>query len=256
MMILKFPDPPSTILAHQAHRPWPLPKQPWVLAQSWNQLLFAHWPVSVDVLRPLIPEQLPIDTFEGQAWVGVVPFYLSNFRARYLPSIPGTSAFCELNVRTYVTYDGKPGVWFFSLDAENALAVFVARLAYHLPYYNARMSLKQEGDTIVYESHRTHRNAPAGEFSATYRPVSPVFRSTPGTLVHWLTERYCLYAADARGRLYRGDIHHMPWPLQDAQADIRVNTMALVAGIHLPDTAPLLHYAERIDMLTWYLARV
>lgn len=226
------------------------------MAQSWSQLLFAHWPVSADVLRPLIPAKLQIDTFDGQSWIGVVPFYMSHVRARGLPLIPGTNAFCELNVRTYVTDGNKPGVWFFSLDATNPLMVFGARTAFHLPYYRAEMSLKREGDTITYYSRRKHPGARPGEFSAIYCPSSPVFRSTPGTLASWFTERYCLYALDRGGQLYRGEIHHAPWPLQDAQADIRVNSMAEAAGIQLPNTAPLLHYAERLDVLTWYLQRL
>jgi uncharacterized protein len=226
------------------------------MAQSWSQLLFAHWPIRVETLRPLIPAQLQIDTFEGQAWIGVVPFYMSHVRARGLPLLPGTHTFCELNVRTYVTYEGKSGVWFLSLDAANPLAVLGARWAFHLPYYNADMSLRREGDIINYASSRTHRNAPPADFRASYQPTSQVFYSTPGTLVSWLTERYCLYAADKGGHLYRAEIHHAPWPLQDAQADIQVNTMAQAGGVDLPDTPPLLHYAERLDVVTWYLRRV
>ena len=255
-MILNPPENPAAILAQTAHRPWPYPTSAWVLAQNWSDLLFAHWPVSPDVLRPLIPDRLQIDTFEGQAWIGVVPFYMSHVRAHGLPLIPGTNQFCELNVRTYVTDGAKAGVWFFSLDASNPLAVFCARTAFYLPYYRARISLQQTGETVTYESNRTHQGAPTAQFSATYCPTSPVYYSTPGTLASWLTERYCLYAADQGGRLYRGEIHHVPWPLQDAQAEIRMNTMAEAAGITLPDTPPLLHYAARLDMLTWYLARI
>jgi uncharacterized protein YqjF (DUF2071 family) len=254
-MNLKPPAKPAEILAQPTHRSWPHPSSVWVMAQSWSQLLFAHWPVSPDVLRPLIPSQLPIDTFEGQAWVGVVPFYMSHVRAHGLPLIPGTNHFCELNVRTYVTDGQKPGVWFFSLDANNLPAVFGARTAFHLPYFNAQMSIEKTGDTVTYESKRIHRSAPAAQLSITYQPISPEYQATPGTLVSWLTDRYCLYTA-FRERLYRAEIHHAPWPLQDAQADIRINTMAEAAGITLPDTPPLLHYAERVDMLTWYLERV
>jgi uncharacterized protein YqjF (DUF2071 family) len=223
------------------------------MAQSWSQLLFAHWPVSPDVLRPLIPAGLQIDIYDGRAWIGIVPFYMSHVRARGLPLILGTNAFCELNVRTYITDGNKAGVWFFSLDTTNPLAVFGARTAFHLPYYRAGMSLEREGDTITYHSRRTHSGAPSAEFSAIYCPTSPVFHSTPGTLTSWFTERYCLYSVDRSGRLYCGEIHHAPWPLQDAQADIRLNTMAEASGIHLPNTAPLLHYAERLDVVTWYL---
>jgi uncharacterized protein len=255
-MIQKFPEKPAAILTQTGHRSWGHPTGAWVMAQSWSQLLFAHWPVSPDVLRPLIPPTIQIDTFEGQAWIGVVPFYMSHVRARGLPLIPGTNHFCELNVRTYVTDGSRAGVWFFSLDASNPLAVFGARKAFHLPYYYARMSLQQSDETVTYESSRTDTSTQAAHFSATYCPTSPVYHSTAGTLVSWLTERYCLYATDRGGHLYRGDIHHAPWPLQDAQADIRTNTMAEAAGITLPDIPPLLHYAERLDVVTWYLAQV
>jgi uncharacterized protein YqjF (DUF2071 family) len=255
-MILKPPEKPAAILAPTGHRPWPHPNGAWVMAQSWSQLLFAHWPVSPDVLRRMIPSQLQIDAFEGQAWIGIVPFYMSHVRAHGLALVPGTHQFCELNVRTYVTDGNKAGVWFFSLDAGNPLAVFGARLAFHLPYYRARMSLEQTGNSVTYDSSRIHQGAPAARFVATYRPTSPVYHPQPGTLEHWLTERYCLYALSRDSRLYRGEIHHAPWPLQAAQADIQINTMAEAAGIVLPDTPPILHYAERIDVVTWYLAGV
>ncbi len=238
------PLPPST------------PNEPWVLRQTWSKLLFAHWSLPLDVLRPLIPAALDIDTFDGQAWVGVVPFYMSGIRFRGLPTIPTTGEFCELNVRTYVTLNNHPGVWFFSLDASSALAVFGARQAFHLPYFNARMTLDAQPQTITYTAQRTHRGVPPAEFSAVYQPISPVFTSTPDSLEFWLTERYHLYTADRRGRIYRGDIEHPRWPLQNAQADIRLNTMALAGGLTLPDTPPLLHYAEQMQVKTWLLQPV
>jgi uncharacterized protein len=235
-----------------AHRPWPVSSGPWVMAQSWHDLLFAHWPIAPEELRPLIPPQLELETFDRQGWVGVVPFRMSGVRARGLPAIAGTSCFPELNVRTYVVFDGKPGVYFFSLDAANRLAVRTARLLYHLPYFHAEMRSEDRGEQIVYRSRR--KNAEA-EFRACYHPVTPVGIRTSGTLEHWLTERYCLYAT-ADSAVYRGEIHHTPWPLQDASAQIDVNTMAAAAGIALPDTNPLLHFAKRLDVLIWPLRRV
>jgi uncharacterized protein YqjF (DUF2071 family) len=244
---------PPEFLAHTEHRPYPLPQRPWVMFQAWNTLLFAHWSVAPEVLRPRVPPSLQIDTFEGQTWIGVVPFYMNDVRARGLPPVPGTSAFCELNVRIYVTDGEKPGVWFFSLEAENPLAVWGARCFFRLPYFNARMEHKRDGDTVRYTSQRTHRGAPPAEFAGRYRPTGPVYRSVPGTLDHWLTERYCLYTADQRGRVYRSDIHHLQWPLQPAEAEIKRSTMTEAAGIQLPDAPPLLHYVERIEMVAWYL---
>lgn len=241
--------PPGDILAVQSHRPYPLPDRPWLMAQSWHTLLFAHWRVPVEFLRQQIPAALTIDTYHDGAWIGVVPFTMSDVRFRLQPTYPFVSAFAELNVRTYVIHDGKPGVWFFSLDAANRIAVEVARRAFHLPYFHARMRVRRDGDRLRYDSRRTDRRTDSGEFRAAYRPTSPVYRSQPESLEAWLTERYCLYAAEA-GNLWRADIHHHPWPLQHAQAEIEVNTVAKRVGFQF-DGPPLLHYAERLDVLAW-----
>lgn len=233
------------------------PDRPWVMRQTWSKLLFAHWPLNPDVLRPLIPRGLTLDTFDGAAWVAVVPFYMSGIRLRMLPPIPTTTEFCELNVRTYVRPpNGKAGVWFLSLDASSPLAVIGARAAFHLPYYNADMRLQPTADHIHYISRRTHRGIPPAAFEATYHPTGAVYPSQPSSLEHWLTERYSLYAADHHGHLYQSDIAHDPWPLQPADAEITRNTMAQAAGISLPDTRPLLHYAHSIDVRAWYLHRL
>lgn len=222
------------------------------MTQTWHDLLFAHWPVDEKLLRPLVPPELPLDTFNGQAWVAVAPFRMSRIRARGLPPMPGTSRFPELNVRTYVTYQGKPGVYFFSLDAGNLLAVWAARRFYHLPYFHAEMSTTQSGEEIIYSSRR--KSSPA-ELRAVYRPVAPVKLRQRGTLEHWLTERYCLYTVSS-GRIYRAEIHHAPWPLQDAEAKIELNTMGTAAGISLPSSSPLLHFARRLDVIIWPLRPV
>ncbi len=239
-----------------SHRPWPLPPGPWVMAQNWHDLLFAHWPVDAQALRPHIPDSLQIDTFEGQAWIGVVPFRMSGVRPRLTPALPWLSAFPELNVRTYVMAGDKPGVWFFSLEAANPVAVEVARRWFHLPYFYAEMALPERGGWIRYKSHRIHRGAPPAEFVGRYRPAGAVELSRRGTLAHWLTERYCLYALDGRGRLGRGEIHHARWPLQPAEAEIEVNTMTQPHGIALPDIPPLLHFARRLDVVVWPLRAV
>jgi uncharacterized protein YqjF (DUF2071 family) len=228
--------------------------------QRWINLLFAHWPVPVEVLRPMIPSSLTIDTFEDQAWLGITPFQMSSVHPRYLPPLPSLSYFPELNVRTYVVNrvgdERKPGIWFFSLDAGNLLAVWAARLGYRLPYFHARMDVSHTPTMIEYTSRRTHRGAKSAEFVASYRPVGPVYHAPPDSLDYWFTERYCLYTTDRLGRLYRGEIHHPPWPLQQAEADIRVNTTANATGIDLPNIPPLLHFAPRQDMVGWYLRQV
>jgi hypothetical protein len=234
-----------------AHRPWPLPSGPWVMAQTWHDLLFAHWPIAVDALRPLVPAQLPLDTFSGQCWVGVVPFWMSGVRARGLPAIPALSRFPELNVRTYVTFGKKPGVYFFSLDAASLPAVCTARALYHLPYFHAKMKSEAVGEEVFYRSVRRHAKA---EFRGHYEPCGPVQLHAPGTIEHWLTERYCLYTVH-RGNVYRGEVHHEPWPLQEAKAEIEINSMATAADITLPETPPLLHFARQLDVLIWSLRR-
>lgn len=224
------------------------------MTQTWDDLLFAHWEVSADILRPHIPHELTLDLYEGRAWLAIVPFGMSGIRMRGLPSIPGTSAFLEINVRTYVTHKGKPGVYFFSLDAAHFLAVKAARAFFHLPYFHAKMRLKRQADRIDYESVRTHTGAPSAEFRGSYRPVSEPAPSPSGTLESWLTERYCLYTVHL-GQLYRGEIHHLPWPLQRAEANITRNTMADPLGISLSDPPHLLHYAHTLKVLLWPLVR-
>jgi uncharacterized protein YqjF (DUF2071 family) len=221
------------------------------MAQTWHDLLFAHWPVPVEGLRRLIPASLEPDTYAGEAWVGVVPFRMTGIRLRGLPALPGLSALPELNLRTYVVAGDKPGVLFFSLDAGNPIAVAVARTWYHLPYYRARMSAQPDGEGVRFASRRTHWGARQADFRARYGPVGPVLRSEPGSLEHWLTERYCLYAPTPGGRVYRADIHHSPWPLQLAKAEIPTNTLPRAHGLELPDTPPLLHFARRLDVLAW-----
>jgi hypothetical protein len=225
------------------------------MVQSWHDLLFAHWAVPEAVVRPRIPPALSVDTFDGRAWVGVIPFRLTGVRARGLPPLPWLSAFPEVNVRTYVTADGKPGIWFFSLDAASALVVRAARRTYRLPYYHARMSIVPEAAGVRYASRRTHRGASPAELLGAYGPTGAVSRAEPGSLAHFLTERYCLYTTGPEGGLRRAEIHHAPWPLQPAAVTFERNTMAAAAGIRLPDVAPVLHFARRLDALVWPLGR-
>ena len=233
------------------HRPWPLPRGPWIMQQTWHDLLFAHWPVPESEMRPLVPAQLTLDRFDGQCWVGVVPFRMSHIHARGLLPFFGLSKFPELNVRTYVTYGGKPGVYFFSLDAANLPAVWAARRFYHLPYFYAAMSSQEAAGEIRYRSYRQKGDA---EFRGQYHPTTEVRLREKGTMEHWLTERYCLYTTH-HGRVYRGEIHHQPWPLQQAAAEFETNTVAAAAGITLPAAAPLLHFARRLEVLIWPLRR-
>jgi len=236
-------------------RPWPAPTRPWLFRQTWHDLLFAHWPVATAAVRALVPPGLDLDTFDGAAWLGVVPFRMT-IRVRGLPPIPGFHAFPELNVRTYVTVEGKPGVWFLSLDADNAAAVAAARRWYHLPYFRARMECLARGDGIAYSCERVHAGAPTAEFRGEYRPTAAPFLARPGSLEHWLTERYCLYARSPAGAILRGEIDHPPWRLQPAEATIERNTMAASHGLSVGDAPPLLHFARDQFVRVWTIREV
>jgi uncharacterized protein YqjF (DUF2071 family) len=238
-------------LQFTAHRPWPLPHGPWIMAQNWHDLLFAHWPVSADVMRKLLPKALEPDLYEGQAWIGIVSFTMSGVRLRRTPALPWFSSFPELNVRTYVTADGKLGVWFFSLDAGNRLAVEAARLSFHLPYFHARMNSQIGFDGITYSSRREDRRGRDERLEAMYSAHGAWFHAKPGTLEHFLTERYCLYAQKPDGELLRTDIHHAPWKLQQACATFTVNTMTQNLGIKIPELPPLLHFSKLQQMIVW-----
>ncbi len=250
----------AEIPAQQDHRPWPVPERPWFMFQSWQDLLFAHWPVPASAVQRLLPSGLALDRYAGEAWVSVVPFRMHGVRPRFTPAAPWVSSFPELNVRTYVkSSDGeepRPGVFFFSLDAGNPLAVAMARRFYHLPYFRAQMECRTEEGGIRYSSRRTHKGAPEADFRAAYRPTGPVYRAAPDSLEQWLVERYCLYSVDRAGRVYRGEIHHRPWPLQPAEAEFGRNWVAQAHGLFLPDTEPLLHFVERLDVLAWWVEEV
>ena len=222
------------------------------MAQTWDTLLFAHWRVEPGLLQRAMPSQLPVDTFDGSAWLGVTPFVVRDLRLRGTPPVPGPSYFTELNVRTYVTLEGKPGIYFFSLDAASSAAVSAARRAYRLPYHRARMQSRADGAWIEYRHSRTQRDGPPAEFNGRYRPTSEVFNARAGSLEAFLTERYCLYTLDERVVVQRGDIHHPPWPLQEAVAEIERNTMGEQIRVEL-ESEPLLHFAQRQDVLIWPL---
>jgi uncharacterized protein len=233
-----------------AHRPWKMPERPWVMTQTWHDLLFAHWPVDRTELRAKIPVEFDLDLFDGKAWVGIVPFHMTNVAPRGIPSLPWVSEFAELNVRTYVSMADRPGVYFFSLDAGSALAVEAARILLNLPYYSASMTVTRDGNAIHYHSHREDGERTA-EFSATYEPTGDAFEPSRGSLEYFLTERYCLYNRDHRSIPYRLEIHHPPWTLQPARAQVVRNALADANGLALPGVPPLLHFAKRQDMVAW-----
>jgi uncharacterized protein YqjF (DUF2071 family) len=226
------------------------------MTQRWNDLLFAHWPMRIADIDALLPEGLETDFFQGSAWIGVVPFWMDKIQLNGLPSIPGARQFPELNLRTYVRdkRTGTPGVYFFSLDAGNLLAVLTARSFFHLPYYWAQMSIKPRGDReFSFFSQRLLSGKPV-RFAARYRGLGPTRKlaeTRPGTIEYFLTERYCLFTRGPLGRLLRADIHHIPWPLEEAEAEISQNDLAAHIGLQLPDTPPLLHYSRRLAVYVW-----
>jgi uncharacterized protein len=249
-MPLAFPV--SSRLDRVDHRPWPIPSHPWVMTQTWSDLLFAHWPIPAEHLQPLIPAGLTLDTYDGMAWIGVVPFRM-GFGLRYSP---WQSRFGKLNVRTYVIRDGKPGVFFFSLDAVDILTVCAARQLYALPYHFANIEIDDSHGTIHFVCQRFYSPGMKAQFKGSYRSISPVFFAEIASLEHWLTERYCLYSVDKKQDIYRADVHHAPWPLQKAEAEIAYNTMTLASGIQLPDTEPLLYYAQHLNVVVWPLKKL
>jgi uncharacterized protein YqjF (DUF2071 family) len=225
------------------------------MSQTWHDLLFAHWPIDAERLRERIPRPFELDLFDGTAWIGIVPFHMTNVAPRGVPSLPWISAFAELNVRTYVRVNGRPGVYFFSLDAASAVAVQAARALLNLPYHTAQMSVSTAGRRVEYRSVR-NANQRAAEFDAVYEPIGPSFAAQPLTLEYFLTERYCLYHSDHSGTPYRLDIHHRPWPLRPARATVRANTMATANDLEIGGNPTLLHFAHRQDMVAWMPAPI
>ena len=226
--------------------------------QVWGDLLFMHWPVPVALLQPHLPPRLRADTYDGMAWLAVVPFRMSRVRTRFSPPVRGASEFLELNVRTYVHLDGVPGVWFFSLDATNPLAVWLARTFFHLPYLRATMRLDQPSPTQrQFTTQRTHTGAPPASFRATWETGAPLPPAEPGSLAFFLTERYCLYTSNAaRTKLYRGRVAHAPWPLHAAEL-LHLETDLLEGhGFPTPAGAPVLHAGGPVSVELWPMRRV
>jgi uncharacterized protein len=249
--LLSAPARQAAVEGETAHRPWPPPGEPWTMAQTWDDLLFAHYRVSAEQLARLVPQGLEIEQCDGSAWVGVTPFVITAFRLRGTLPLPRLSTFPELNVRTYVTVDDKPGIWFFSLDTSSRLAVEGARRAYKLPYFQARLSIERRAGRVVCACERD--DDPERRFEGRYQPTSEVFNADRDSLEWFLTERYCLYAID-QGRLHRAEIQHPPWPLQQAEAHVETNTMP-PPGIDAGGP-PLCHFSRRQDVLIWPLRPV
>lgn len=232
------------------HRPWPLPPGRWIVAQSWLELAFVHWPVDPTSLRPLVPPELGLDTFQQQSWVGVVPFRMRTVRFAGAPPVLGTSAFPEVNVRTYVVRDGKPGVFFLSLDANNPVAIQLGRRMYGLPYLAARIEMKRRGSTVTFRSERLEPGAAPAAFAAAYGPQGQAEVAHPDTLLNFLTERYCFYTVGRTG-IHRTDIHHLPWRLHPATVEPAHNSLLAPFGFRLLSEEPLVHYSAAQHVVAW-----
>jgi uncharacterized protein YqjF (DUF2071 family) len=239
-----------------SQKPRPLPAGRWAITQRWNDLLFAHWPLPPASIAALLPPWLEVDTFQGSAWLGVVPFWLDRIKFRGIPAILGARGFPDLNLRTYVRdqHTGTPGVYCFSFDASNLLAIAVARSFYYLPYYWAEMRFEQRTEReFSFYSRRRFAARPV-IFKARYRGLGPTQKLAEmrtGTLESFLNDRSCLFSANRAGDPVRAYLHYVPWPLEEAEAEIEHNGLAAAAGLELPNQPPVLHYSRRLAVYIW-----
>lgn len=227
------------------------PRLPWVMRQTWSNILFAHFPIKREVLEKLVPKALALDTYQGVGWVSIVPVHMSHVRGRNLPSVPGLSRYPGYNIRTYVTVNGKPGVYFFRLDAANWPAVMLARTFYRLPYYNANINMKSQGDFINFRS-----KGPDLSFSCRYKPMNVPARAEKGSLDEWLVERYSLYTLSKKGEPLRCDILHEPWFIQSAEVEIHPEPILSYLQIEAESMDPIFHFSKRKDVCMWPLTPV
>lgn len=234
-----------------SHRLWPLPPSSWKMTQTWNDLLFTHYPINLEVLREIVPEALPLDSYNCVGWIGIVTFRMSSVRLRSFPPIPGTDAFPQVNVRTYINLDGKPGVYFVSLDAANRLAATVARNFFHLPYHYADVTIKHTESCFDFNSKR--RSDPQAEWVGNYKPISEPYYALKGTFDEWMAERYCFYTIDNKGMPLRCDVLHSPWLLQAAEADVSRNTLLTTQDIKIEKDNPVFHFSKGVEVRAWPL---
>lgn len=225
------------------HRPWPLPSQKWLLNQQWLNLLFVHWEIDAAFLRSLIPQPLEVDKFEDKAWLAIVPFDMKAVTLRNIPPLAPLSNFPEINVRTYVKYQDKPGVWFFSLDVPKLIPVWIARSCFHLPYRYAQVEFTESDNQIAY-SHEYQSE----QFQANYRGLENL-DAKKATFEHWATERYCLYCQNKRGRLIRTEVQHPKWPLQKAELTIKKNS--LISPFPIGTQHPSVLFSKKLDVVAY-----
>jgi uncharacterized protein len=243
-------------LVRTSHKPRPLPAGRWAMTQRWNDLLFAHWPIPAAKAESLLPDWLEADTYQGSAWLGAVPFWLDRIKVRGVPAIPGLRNFPDLNLRTYVRdrTTGTPGIYFFSVDSNNVLAVAAARMVYHLPYFLSEMHLEQRSEReFAFYSRRRFRKDQV-IFKARYRGLGPSRRLVEirgGSFEYFMSERPCVFSVNRGGQPIRANLHHVSWPLEEAEAEIERNDLAAAVGLELPEIEPILHYSRRLAVYVW-----
>ncbi|QJX81113.1 YqjF family protein [Priestia megaterium] len=244
------------IMKDVIYRSYPLASKYWIMRQTWRNLLFLHWPIPLKKLRPYVPSSLQIDTFNGSAWIGVILFVLEGIYPRGISSISLTPKFPEINVRTYVKRDGKPGIYFMSIDVGNWASLNIAKRWYRLPYHSAQISFRKEGQTFYCQSTRKGNTNSPISFKGKYAPVSEVYFSKEGTLDHWLTERYCLYSSNNGANIYSGEILHQPWPLQKAEIEIFRNNLFIPFHFNLSEVEPIAHFSIGVDSLIFNIKKI
>jgi uncharacterized protein len=235
----------GSLLHNTAHRPWPIPGNNWKYYQEWNNALFLHWRVPVELIKPAIPSGLQVDEISGDTYVSLVAFTMQRIRLRYLPAFPPISDFHEINLRAYVTVDNKPGIYFFSIEASKRLSAMISRMLARLPYQYSPMNVGHIGEMYRYRSENKSKGLHLDtEFEITQEEVAK------SAIDNWLTERYCLYH-DEGSRRYRYQIHHHPWKLKK----IMMNTLNMhyrAGDLTLHDRSPdLLHYSPGVKVIAW-----
>lgn len=236
------------------HKGTDLPNLPWVMKQTWHDLLFAHYPVKLELLQKLVPPVIQLDSYNGSAWIGIVPFHVQNHRARLLPPIPGIDRFSQLNIRTYVTVNGKRGVYFIRVDMNHLIAGVLAKTFYYMPFQAATIKMKQNDQTIHFNSQKNGQHQ--FEFQCKYKPITLPFYAAKGSFEQWLVERYSFYALNKKGEVVRSDILHDYWPLQLVEGEISNHSILLNVGIQVAKDEPILHYAKKMEALLWPVVRV
>lgn len=239
---------------HEHHQGSDLPKLPWVMKQTWQDLLFAHYPVKLEVLQQVVPSVFQLEQYNGTAWIGVVPFRVQNHRVRFLPPMPGINRFLQLNVRTYVTINGKRGVYFLSIDMNHLIARQLAKSLFYMPTQTATINMSHNECGIYFNSKTVEKGHP--EFECQYTPIGQPFYARKETFEAWLVERYSMYSLNRRGEVVRCDILHDYWPLQYVDVEINNNSIFQNRGIQVASKDPILHYAKRMEAYLWPVARV